>query len=184
MATTSLNSLLMIFLGSVLIASAYNDLKVQKIPNLLTYPTIIVAIAYHGVTGGSDGLFFSLSGLCVGTAVILIPYLFGGMGAGDVKLMGASGAVLGVKGISVAFIITALAGGIYALVLVVVNLKYSRVFLRSILLWLKLSFLTKRFMPIETPAGGKRPKLCYAICIAFGVLFYIFGQLTGYSVAL
>ena len=183
MATLSLNSLLEIFLVSVLIASVYNDLRVQKIPNLLTYPTMIGAIAFHGFTSGLNGLLFSLSGLGVGMAVILIPYLLGGIGAGDVKLMGASGAVLGMKGVFIAFLITALAGGIYALILIVANPKNSRVFLRSILLWLKLSFLTKRFMPIETPAGGKRPKLCYALCIAFGVLLYIFGQLTGYGVA-
>ncbi len=182
MATISLNYHL-IFLISVVIASAVNDLRVQKVPNLLTYPTMIGAIAYHGFTGGSGGLLFSLSGLGVGMAVLLFPYLFGGMGAGDVKLMGASGAVLGMKGVFIAFLITALAGGIYALILVVAKSKYSRAFLRSALLSIRLSFVTKQFIAIDIPAHEKRPKLCYAVFIAFGVLFYVFEELTGYGVA-
>jgi prepilin peptidase CpaA len=181
MATLSLYFPL-IFVGSIVIASAVNDLRVQKVPNLLTYPTMIGAITYHGLTNGLEGLLFSLSGLGLGTAVLLLPYLFGGMGAGDVKLMGASGAVLGMKGVFIAFLITALAGGIYALILVVANSKYSRVFLRNTLLSLKLTFLMQQFIPIDTPAREKRPKLCYAVFIAFGVLFYIFGELTGYNV--
>ena len=177
------SNFLFIILGSVLIATTANDLKVQKVPNLLTYPTMIGAVAYHGFTGGADGLLFSLSGLGIGTAVLFIPYLLGGMGAGDVKLMGASGAVIGMKGVLIASLVTALAGGIYALILLIANLKWSRTTLRNILLWLKLSFLTKQFMPIDTPAGKKRPKLCYAVCIAFGVFFYIFGEFTGYSIS-
>jgi prepilin peptidase CpaA len=182
MATISINYPLVV-LVSVLIASIVNDLRVQKVPNLLTYPTMIGAMAYHGFTGGSDGLLFSLAGLVVGTALLLFPYLSGSMGAGEVKLMGASGAVLGMKGILIAFLIAVLVGVIYSLIHIVANSKYRRVFLRSTLLSLKLSFVTTRFMPIDIPANEKKPKLCYAVFIAFGVLFYVFKDLTGYGVA-
>jgi len=66
-----------IFLSAVLIVASVNDLRFQKIPNLLTYPAMAVALVYHFVMNGLNGLLFSAVGLALGIAILIIPYLMG-----------------------------------------------------------------------------------------------------------
>ncbi len=103
------------WLGIVLIICAITDLRQRRIPNLLTYPTIITALLAYCFIGGWDGFLFSLGGMAFGFALFLLPYLMGGMGAGDVKLMSGVGAVLGFKQTAVCFLFIAICGGIMAL---------------------------------------------------------------------
>jgi prepilin peptidase CpaA len=60
-------------------------------------------------------MIFSLAGLGTGFGLFLLLYLGGGMGAGDVKLMAAVGAIVGANGALVSGILAILVGGIYAL---------------------------------------------------------------------
>ena len=154
----------------VLIAAAVFDLRYQKIPNLLTFPTMIVALAYFGLTRGLDGLLFSAAGLGLGLAFLVIPYLMGGMGAGDAKLLGAAGAVLGPQGIFHAFVLTALIGGIYAVILLLVDSWHSRGFLARMTTMLKTFALTGQLIYIPAPKEEKKRKLSYGIAIALGAL--------------
>ncbi|MDT8380549.1 MAG: A24 family peptidase, partial [Desulfotignum sp.] len=98
----------LVFLGVVLVIAAYTDIASQKIPNVLTFPAMILGVGYHFITYGLPGLTFSLAGLSSGFALLILFYFMGGMGAGDVKLMAVVGAVLGVKGVFFSFLLTAL----------------------------------------------------------------------------
>jgi len=89
---------------AVLIISAVIDYRLQKIPNIITYPTMALAVGFHSFTHGGNGLYFSLSGLMAGIALLILPYFLGGMGAGDAKLMGAVGAVVGPREVFIAFL--------------------------------------------------------------------------------
>ena len=91
------NTPLIFFLCLILIIASIYDLKYQKIPNLLNFSLALVALIFHTIFSGLDGLLFSGGGLLLGIALFIPPYIFGGMGAGDAKLMGAVGAVVGVK---------------------------------------------------------------------------------------
>ncbi len=102
---------LVIFLITILIISGVIDIRVQKIPNLLTLPTIVVGLVYHTAMNSWNGLIFSLAGSALGIALFIIPYIMGGMGAGDAKLMGAVGAIVGAEGVLIASLFTAIAGG-------------------------------------------------------------------------
>ena len=171
---------LIMFLGIVLIVATVTDLRFQKIPNILTFPVMVTALAYHGITSGLDGLVFSASGLFLGIALLILPFLFGVMGAGDVKLMGAVGAILGARGAFIAFIFTGLAGGIYALILILVRRKQCREFVSRYAIMLKTFVLTGRFIPIPAGTDEKSPRLFYGVAIASGTLFSIFLQSLGY----
>lgn len=94
---------------------AFTDLTARRIPNPATLPLILLALIIHSLHAWPSGLFFSLKGLALGFALLLPAYLLGGLGAGDVKLMAAVGAVLGVKQTMSAFLIIALLGGVVAL---------------------------------------------------------------------
>jgi len=171
-----------IFLSVILIVSAVIDLRTQKIPNLITYPTMVIAFSYHGALGGGNGLLFSLMGLSVGIALLLLPYLLGGMGAGDAKLMGAVGAMIGAKGVFYAFLCTAIVGGIYALVLILIRRTYFNGFFKKQMTTLWTFILTRKYIPDPIHVGKNRPKLCYGLPIALGTGLYIFLNQSGHEI--
>jgi prepilin peptidase CpaA len=77
------------------IAVSIFDLRERRIPNFLVFPAILTGLTSNVILRGWDGLVFGLKGLAVGFALLFIPYLFGGMKAGDVKFLAAIGAFMG-----------------------------------------------------------------------------------------
>jgi prepilin peptidase CpaA len=71
------------------------DLRTRRIPNLVSGPAIVAGMALNGLYFGIDGLGASVAGLVTATAILLAPFALGGLGGGDVKMMGAVGALLG-----------------------------------------------------------------------------------------
>lgn len=61
----------------------------------------------------------ALAGLAIGFVLMLPGHVIGATGAGDVKLFAAIGTLLGPTGIVAAFIYTAIAGGLLAVVVAV-----------------------------------------------------------------
>jgi len=171
---------LMFLLLLVLSISAIIDFRTQKIPNLITLPTVIIALLYHLFTNGFDGLIFGALGLITGIGLLIIPYMIGGMGAGDVKFMGAVGAILGSKSVFVAFLLTALVGGMYAFIIILLNKKQFKGFFKKHLLTLKLFILTRKFIPDPAEENNNKPKLCYGVAIALGTFIYMGLDLSGH----
>jgi prepilin peptidase CpaA len=172
-----MNPLLAVSIGISLI----EDLQHQKIPNVVTYPTMALAVGYHSFSGGFNGLSFSSGGLALGIALFIVPYLLGGMGAGDVKLMGAAGAIFGPKGICLVSILAVLSGGMYGMILFVMNPKYTASLLRRLWSTLRTFVLTQQLILIPRGADEKQPVVRYAVPIAMGALGYLFMNITGYD---
>lgn len=167
---------------SVLVVSAVIDYRLQKIPNLITYPTMAFAIGYHSVTNGFNGFYFSLTGLMTGIALLILPYLLGGMGAGDAKLMGAIGAGIGPSQVIIAFLYTAIVGGVYALLLILLMHQRFREMIKRRWTQLRIFVLTHRFEPIPAhPDEKSAPKLCYGIAISIGTIIYIVLTIEGHQ---
>jgi prepilin peptidase CpaA len=97
-------------------AGAFVDLRTRRVPNALTFPLAAtgVAAAASGISEMSVGS--ALTGLCLGLLLMLPGYAFGATGAGDVKLLAAAGAWLGPVAIGVAFLYTAIVGGVFAVI--------------------------------------------------------------------
>ncbi len=161
------------FLITIFLIAIINDIRFRKIPNLLTYPSMMIAIVYHTFINGFEGFLFSLEGLGLGIAVLTVFYLMGGMGAGDVKLMGAVGGFLGPKGVFTAFLFTALVGGVYALALLALR-GYLKGTLKRYGLILKTFLLTKKIIYVSSSKEEKKLRLCYGVAIASGTLLSLF----------
>jgi prepilin peptidase CpaA len=174
------NYFLMLLLLSILSISAIIDFRSQKIPNLITFPTVIIALLYHFLTNGIDGLTFSVLGLATGIGLLIIPYMLGGMGAGDAKLMGAVGAILGSKSVFIAFLFSALVGGIYALIIILLHRKQFKDFFKKQLITLQYFILTRKFIPDPVEENNKKPRLCYGVAIALGTYIYMGLDLSGH----
>ena len=84
----------------VLIVACYTDLAWKKVYNWTTFPAMAAGLILHAGIEGVAGAVDSLLGCCLGLGIFLLIYLTGGMGGGDVKLVGAIGAM---GGLSLAF---------------------------------------------------------------------------------
>jgi prepilin peptidase CpaA len=104
--------------AAVLVAAIIDAWKF-KIHNALTLPLLVAGLFYHAVVGGPAGLVGSFLGALLGFGLLLAPYLMGGLGGGDVKLLAAVGAWLGIPFTLCIFIAASLAAGVYALLIVV-----------------------------------------------------------------
>lgn len=109
----------------VLVVAAVIDGKILKVPNWLTFPFILCGWLHGTIHGGFSGLGFSLLGTAVGMALLLVLRAVGGMGAGDVKLLGGVGAWLGAATTWWAFLATAIVGGVMALVMIATSGKWD-----------------------------------------------------------
>jgi len=100
-------------------AGALVDLWSRRVPNKLTLAVAVlgVTLAVLGLSGLS--LMAALGGLVVGLLLMLPGHVIGATGAGDVKLLAAIGTLLGPSGILVAFLYSAIAGGVLALIVAV-----------------------------------------------------------------
>jgi prepilin peptidase CpaA len=146
-------------------ASAIVDLRTRRVPNALTFGigALGVALAAMRLTGVS--VPGALGGFAVGLALMLPGHVIGATGAGDVKLFAALGTLLGPGRTGMAFVYTALAGGLIA---VVIAARRRR-----------LRATVKRTAMLLTTAGGnvaeiedatENNRFAYAPAIAAGAL--------------
>jgi len=110
-----------VLLAATVVLGGTFDLSRRRIPNWITLPVLIVGIALNTLRDGLAGLDFALLGVGAALLVYIPLYLLRGMGAGDVKLMGAIGAIVGPANWLMIFLAAAVIGGIIAFVLVVLR---------------------------------------------------------------
>lgn len=84
---------------AVLCIAACFDLRSRLIPNWLTFPAALLALGLHGVADGGSGVLASAQAYLLWLVIGFFLYavvLSHGIGAGDLKLLAASAAFLGI----------------------------------------------------------------------------------------
>jgi len=145
------------------------DLKSRKIPNWLILTGLIASFGYHAYTGGTDGILFALKGFAVGMVLLIIPFIMGGMGAGDVKLLGVVGAFKGSLFVFYSFLLMAIWGGLIAGMILIKERRLKQMFYK-----IGNSFLTANFGFLRVVDNFDHKELNYyfpyALAIALGVI--------------
>lgn len=93
----------------------YYDVRYRRIPNMLVLTALIAGLAINIFFSGVYGLTSSLLGFGLGFIPMLLLHIFGAMGAGDVKLFGAVGTILGVGLMPATLVLVVMLGGILAI---------------------------------------------------------------------
>jgi len=75
--------------------AGYIDWRTRRIPNWLTVSGFFLGVTLNSILGGWHGAVTSLEGAGLGLGLLLPLVLVRGFGAGDWKLMGAIGALMG-----------------------------------------------------------------------------------------
>lgn len=89
---------------------AVQDVRARRIPNWLTYGSLITGLGFRCYWEGWHGLAQGAEGMLAGGGVFFLFFLVRGMGAGDVKLMAAVGAWVGVWPTVLVMVYAAFAG--------------------------------------------------------------------------
>ena len=97
----------------------YFDVRYRRIPNAFVLATLISGVTINTIFGGLSGTVDSVTGCLFAFLLIFVLHVFGAMGAGDVKLFSAIGAVTGAHLVLPTFLVVVLVGGALALVSVV-----------------------------------------------------------------
>jgi prepilin peptidase CpaA len=98
---------------------AYYDVRYRRIPNAFVLATLAAGIAMNAIFAGLPGVAASVGGCAFGFVLMFMLHIFGAMGAGDVKLFAAIGAVTGAPLVLPTFIVVILTGGLLAIVSII-----------------------------------------------------------------
>src|SRR5262245_28016389 len=149
----------------------YYDVRYRRIPNAFVLAALISGLAINATFGGLSGALSSLGGCVFAFVLIFVLHVFGAMGAGDVKLFSAIGAVTGAHLVLPTFFVVVLTGGVLALVSViragVVRTTMHRV------LQIFFGFLPGWEMPRFSVPADRKHTVPYGVAITIGGLISV-----------
>ena len=154
--------------------SLFTDLRNKKIPNTITITGMIFGIGINTIIAGMGGLQDSIKGMIVAFVFTIVPFIIGGIGGGDLKLLLAVGALMGMSFVVMALAYTAATGAVIAIILSIYY-KRLRISLRNIKNYLLCTILTQKLVVIEQK---EQPVYFpYSVAIAIGSVAAFFNNL-------
>ena len=96
------------FLVPLAVLIIYYDVRYRRIPNPFVIATLISGLTVNITFAGMNGAVNSLGGCLLAFLLMFMLHVFGGMGAGDVKLFAAIGSVIGAHAVLPTFLVVLL----------------------------------------------------------------------------
>jgi len=160
--------------------SAFFDYKVRRIPNWLIVIGLICGVTLNAFQSASL-LAHSLVGLVIGVMVLIVPFAFGWIGAGDVKFFGVVGSLLGVSWLPRVFFYSALVAGLIALSYLAAGTVRSTLFRQS---WLDLKVAVLSMgqvlpEPVQKRSGQQGGSVPWGVAFAAGTIIAYYLDPTG-----
>jgi len=151
------------------------DLATRRIPNTVTWSAMLAGTALNTAMHGSTGFVSALSGLLLGLMILIPPFAVGGIGGGDVKMMGSVGAFVGPWPLLISLITGLVFGGIVAAIAAARRGRFVETLTRA---WVMVrdALLTRSAEPLKAP--GKLPGqiiLPYSVPLALGTVTTVLG---------
>jgi prepilin peptidase CpaA len=167
------NFILLLFIA----IACYTDCRYSKVPNWLTFPSMLIGILVNSALEGAKGLTNSLIGLAVGFGIFFVPFAIGWFKGGDVKFCMAVGAIKGSSAMFWesypfwAFLYGAVIGGVVAIVTLIWRRLGLKPFKR-LLIYLHLRYIMGAQVEYEPESETRFP---YVVNLTMGcVLALIF----------
>ena len=160
----------------LLLAAAVYDVRYRRIPNWISVSGAAIGLALNSfLYGGVAGLIFSLKGLVLGFVVYFALYMLHAMGAGDVKLMGAVGALVGWRNWFAIFLVTAIVGGVLALLVMVLRGRVKKTLWNVGYIFSEMghgrpAYIGREELDVKSPKSMGLP---HGAVIAVGTIFFL-----------
>jgi len=162
---------------ALVLGAAVFDARYRRIPNWLSVGGVLVGLALNAfLDQGRPGMFVSSAlGLVIAFAVYFVLYVLHAMGAGDVKLMAAVGAIVGWPNWFGIFIVTAIIGGIMALILVTARGRVKKTFWNVAFILSEMkggrpAYMGREELDVKSPKSVGLP---HGAVIAVGTFFFL-----------
>lgn len=156
-----------ILLGTFAVLAGGWDIFTRRIPNWLTISAAVLGLAWNFHRGN---LLMSVAGMAAGIAILLPFYLLKGTGAGDVKMLGAVGAIVGLYNLLAIFVYFAIFGGLVAVVVAISVSRFGHVIKNTTYL---ASLLGRGRWGEAQEMQTAAPRLPYGAVIATGCLLFL-----------
>jgi prepilin peptidase CpaA len=157
--------------AAFLFLAVEQDVRSMRIPNWLTLPSLLGALVLGAVHGGAAGLAASLLGAGAALALLILPFAFRGLGAGDVKAAMVLGALWTTESFLPALWWMVTAGGVMAILLLATRGQLGDLLRR----WGRsavTSVRTARLTYIPPAAGAAGTGLPFAVAMGLGAAAY------------
>ena len=167
-----------VLLVAAVLLAALTDLRWRRIPNWLTVGTLVLGLVLNGLVAypaPMDGIWLAVKGFAFAFALNLVMYILHMTGAGDVKLMAAIGALVGVSDFLGIFLLNAVIGGLLAVLLVALKGRMRQTLwnvgymVGEMARW-HAPYLTSEQLDVNSPKALTLPR---AVPICFGVLAFL-----------
>lgn len=165
-------------LGILIAAAFVTDIRSAVIPNKLTVTAAASGFICHGISNGWEGLLFALTGFSAGLVLTVILHIIGALGAGDVKLFAAIGAIGGLPFVVACAAYSMLFAGLIAAAILIVRRETVRR-LANLIWRLLASVLDRKLTGLASIRSGDYLKFpfMYAVLPA-AISVYGFGEWT------
>ena len=160
-------------LAAMLLAAMWQDAAMRRIPNTLvlwgSLTALGLSVSPHGI-----GLGSAIAGGMVGFLGFLVLYLLRAVGAGDVKLAGATGLFVGHPDMLWVNLLILLAGGILSITWALLTSQLGSV-LQNLKTGLTQIWLNRQHGQLTNPQAFPvgRTRLPYAVAIGAGTAIHV-----------
>jgi Flp pilus assembly protein protease CpaA len=151
-----------------LVALCVSDVRHRRLPNVLTLGGLLVALVMAFGLGGAQKLVDSILAAGCAFLFLIIPFLMRAAGAGDVKMLAAAAAFLGLHTVLFFLLATSFAGLLVAIVMICMRqvtaarLKHA---FRTLFDWKYDRKAGKAALP---PKDDERARVPFGCAIAIG----------------
>ncbi|HEV2245567.1 MAG TPA: A24 family peptidase [Terriglobia bacterium] len=155
------------------------DLRFRRIPNWLTVSGFVLGMAVNGLLLGWNGIKGGLEGAGIALAVLIIPVVLRGIGAGDLKLMIALGACLGPWKFLNVLLASIFIAGFMAVVEIVRKRRVKQTFRNLVVLIQAFATFglgaSESIVTLDDPGTLRLP---FGVAIALGMVLVVFTKST------
>jgi len=159
----------------LLVLCAYWDVRYRRIPNWATLPGVALGLGLNGLLLGWQGMKVSGLGFLVGFGALVVLFVLGWMGGGDVKLMAAVGALKGYPFIVSALFYSLIVGVVIGVAMLIWNRKMLRTFKN---LFFVIGSRATKLIPKQDIGPEQTQKLPFGLAIVLGTLWAL---IAGYA---
>ncbi len=161
-------------LTTLICISLVCDIKAYKIFNAVVFPFIIIGLITNFVFYGFEGILFSLKGLFLPIGFLFILFALRMLGAGDIKLLGAVGAIMGPEFAFYASCYSFVCGGVISII-IMMHRKNGKQRIKYLFCYLKECFLTFTIRPyIDLGMKNDGSVFRFSYAIFMGTLLAVF----------
>lgn len=154
------------------------DIKTYKIKNLITLPITVLGFVTNITVFGFEGLKSSILGWCIPVALLFFLFMQKMLGAGDIKLFGAIGAIMGCEFAVYSILYSFVFGGFIGMGFLFARRNAADRF-KYFFNYVKSCMLTYSFLQYgDFKSGQKMDGFCFSYAVVPGtmlqmMLFYL-----------